>query len=230
MEDEISYRNVLQKYIIDYQKERNVDIEISLFGDGEDIALEYKGGYDIIMMDIQMKFMDGMTAAEKIRSNDEEVIIIFITNMTDYALKGYTVNAMDYLVKPVSYFALQQRLDKAIKQIGSRMSRYISIGIKGGIKKIDISSIFYIESQGHNLRFVTEDGEYTSRLKMQDMDEKLDSYGFFRAGKGFLINMKKVTGIENNTCLIHKEAIPISRGRKNEFMESMLKFMNEDSI
>ena len=75
-------------------------------------------------MDIQMRFMDGMTAAEKIRTLDHEVIIMFITNMIQYAVRGYEVDAMDYVVKPVEYFAFSQKLDKAIGRM-KRQCRHI---------------------------------------------------------------------------------------------------------
>ena len=75
------------------------------------IAVDYRAVYDIILMDIEMRFMDGMTAAEKIREHDSEVVIIFITNMPQYAIKGYRVDALDYVLKPVSYFAFSQRIN-----------------------------------------------------------------------------------------------------------------------
>lgn len=230
VEDEISYQNTLREYIGRYKKESHIDIAVTFFQDGEDIAENYPGGFDIIMLDIMMQFMDGMTAAEKIRARDDEVIIIFITNMTEYALKGYRVNAMDYLIKPVSYFALHERLDKALKLLGGRKAQYLSIKNSEGIRKIDIAGLYYVESQGHNLRFVTDEGEFICRMKMQDVDDRLSQHGFFRAGKGYLVNMRRVIGVNGNTCRIHDEQIPISRGRKDAFMEQMLQIMSEDSL
>ena len=80
------------------------------FTDGDEIAGGYKSVYDIILMDVQMRFMDGMSAAEEIRKVDPEVVIIFITNMSQYAIRGYAVDALDYVLKPVSYFAWSESL------------------------------------------------------------------------------------------------------------------------
>ena len=117
VEDEPLFAKQLEEYIRRYEKERGKKINITFFADGEDIVENYSGDYDVILMDIQMRFMDGMTAAQKIRSLDHEVIIMFITNMFDYAVRGYEVDAMDYVVKPVEYFAFSQKLDKAFARM-----------------------------------------------------------------------------------------------------------------
>ncbi len=75
-------------------------------------------------MDVEMKFMDGMSAAEEIRKMDTEVVIIFITNMAQYAIRGYAVDALDYVLKPVSYFAFSQRLNRAIGRMKKRDKDY----------------------------------------------------------------------------------------------------------
>ena len=109
--------------------------------------------YNVILMDIQMRFMDGMTAAEKIRQMDQKVIIMFITNMIQYAVRGYEVDAMDYVVKPVEYFSFSQKLDKAVGRMRSEVKEFLTIPIGEGVVKIDIADIYFIEGQGHNAVF-----------------------------------------------------------------------------
>lgn len=117
VEDEEAYAKQLTEYIEKYQRESGKSIRVIRFSDGDEIVEKYTGEYDIILMDIQMKFMDGMSAAEAIRKQDTKVVIMFITNMTNYAIRGYEVDAMDYVLKPVSYFAFSKKLDRAIKRI-----------------------------------------------------------------------------------------------------------------
>ena len=105
VEDEELYAEQLQNYISKYAEERKKQIKVTWFQDGEDIVSGYKGEYDIILLDIQMRFMDGMTAAEKIRELDSEVVLMFITNMIQYAVRGYEV------------FAFSHKLDKAFGRI-----------------------------------------------------------------------------------------------------------------
>ena len=138
VEDEELYAEQLQNYISKYAEERKKQIKVTWFQDGEDIVSGYKGEYDIILLDIQMRFMDGMTAAEKIRELDSEVVLMFITNMIQYAVRGYEVDAMDYVVKPVEYFAFLQKLDKAIGRIQKKTEVFLKVPVEDGVKKLNI--------------------------------------------------------------------------------------------
>ena len=227
VEDEPLFTKQLQSYIRRYEKESGKKICVTTFTDGEDITDHYSGDYDIILMDIQMQFMDGMTAAEKIRELDQEVIIMFITNMVQYAVRGYEVDAMDYVVKPVEYFAFSQKLDKAISRLKKHVSVFVSIPTEDGLQKLAVSELYYMESQGHYVRYRTARGEFLSRTSLKDLEDDMKEYGFFRCGKGFLVNMKHVDGISGGDCIICGERIPISRSKKNEFMELLLQYMNE---
>lgn len=227
VEDEAMYVQQLVEYIRRYEKESKRQIKISAFADGEDITEDYSGGYDIILMDIQMRFMDGMTAAEKIRVLDQEVIIMFITNMIQYAVRGYEVDAMDYVVKPVEYFSFSQKLDKAIGRMKKTMQVTISVQTEDGLQKLAVSDIYYIESQGHNACYRTARGEFLSRVTLKELEDSMCRYGFFRCGKGYLVNMKQVDGVSGHDCIICGERIPISRNKKKEFMELLIQYMNE---
>lgn len=225
VDDEATSVEQLKSFLKQYQKERNEVMSIVSFSDGDEIAENYKAEYDIIILDIEMKFMDGMTAAEMIRKKDQEVIIIFITNMAQYAIKGYTVNATDYVLKPVSYFAFSQRLDKVVSHINKKAKKYLAIGVKGGTVKIDISNIHYIESQGHRLIFHTITDEYVIFGTMKEIEDKLANMDFFRCNKGYLLNLAHVDSVHDGIAIIHGERLLISRGRKKEFMEALTDYL-----
>jgi DNA-binding LytR/AlgR family response regulator len=225
VEDEDTYAAQLTEFVEKYQSESGNYFKITRFRDGDEITNGYKGQFDIILMDIEMKLMDGMTAAEEIRRLDQDVVIMFITNMTSYAIRGYQVDALDYVVKPVSYFAFSQKLDRAIGRIKKSSSNIISIDMPTGVKKLDIDNIFYIESEGHNLNFYTSGGQFTIRAKLSDFEEQLSPYNFFRSNKGYLVNLKYVDGVENGACLIAGKQLLISRARKNDFMSALTDYM-----
>ncbi len=227
VEDEDGYAAQLTQFIDRYQKESGNSFRITRFRDGDEIVNGYKGQFEIILMDIEMKLMDGMSAAEEIRKLDQEVVIMFITNMTNYAIRGYQVDALDYVLKPVSYFAFSQKLDRALSRVKKSSSNIISIDMPSGVKKLDIDNIFYIESEGHNLNFYTSGGEFSIRAKMADFEMQLTPYNFFRSNKGYLVNLKYVDGVENGTCLIAGRQLAISRGRKNAFMDALTNYMAE---
>mgnify|MGYP002627306980 CR=1 FL=1 len=225
VEDEDSYAAQLTEFVDQYQKESGNYFKITRFRDGDEITNGYRGQFDIILMDIEMKLMDGMSAAEEIRKLDQDVVIMFITNMTNYAIRGYQVDALDYVLKPVSYFAFSQKLGRAITKIKKPGSKIISIEMSSGIKKLDIDNIFYIESEGHSLNFYTTGGDFSIRAKLGDFEEQLSDYNFFRSNKGYLVNLKYVDGVENGCCIIAGKQLLISRARKNDFMSALTDYM-----
>lgn len=227
VEDEDSCAKQMEEYLARFAAESGEEFETVRFCDGDEILENYRAQYDIILMDVQMKFMDGMTAAEEVRKLDPEVVIIFITNMAQYAIRGYAVDALDYVLKPVSYFAFSQRLERAIGRMKKRARRYMTIAIRGGARKLDISSILYVESQGHNLVFVTASGEHTSSGTIREVEEKLESFGFFRCNKGCLVNLEHVDGVRDGCAIVGGQALPVSRGRKNEFLAALTDYVGE---
>lgn len=227
VEDEASYMKQFQEYLAQYAKESGEEFDIVTFTDGDEIAGGYKSVYDIILMDVQMRFMDGMSAAEEIRKVDPEVVIIFITNMSQYAIRGYAVDALDYVLKPVSYFAFSQRLDRAIARMKKRVDRFIVVPVKGGTQKINVSRIYYVESQGHNLIFHTSEVNLVSSGTMKETEGELKDVHFCIASKGILVNLEHVDGIRDGCAVVNGELLTISRSRKNSFMESLANYMSE---
>ena len=113
---------------------------------------------DLILMDIEMTFLDGMSAAEEIRRADPEVLIIFITNSPQYAIKGYAVQALDYILKPLSYYAFCQRMNHVRELLGRRQKHFLTVPCAGGVQKLDVSDIYYVEICDHDLLFHTKQG------------------------------------------------------------------------
>lgn len=227
VEDEQLYAKQLHEYLRKYEKENGEAIEVTIYSDGDQIVEKYQSQYDIILMDIEMKFMDGMSAAEEIRKIDTEVVIIFITNMTQYAIRGYAVDALDYVLKPVSYFALSQRLNRAIGRMRKRESKMIMVNMKGGIVRLNIANIYYIESQGHTLILHTILGDYETSGTMKEMESKLLGMNFCRGNKGYLINLQHVDGISDGCAIVKDEKLILSRARKKEFMVALTKYWGE---
>lgn len=227
VEDEELYVKELTGYLDEYQKTYGEDFEITVYRDGDAITSKYKAQFDIILMDIQMKFMDGMSAAEEIRKQDSEVVIMFITNMTQYAIRGYEVDALDYILKPVSYFAFSQKLSKAIARIKKRESRQITLPVKGGMVRLKVEDIYYVESVGHNLIYHTASGNHLSPGTMKSAEEGLSDAGFSRGNKCYLINLKHVDGIKEKCAIVRGEALQISRPRMNGFMQDLTKYWGD---
>lgn len=227
VEDEAMYAKQLQEFLHQYEKENGEVFNITVYSDGDQIVHKYKSQFDIILMDIQMKFVDGMTAAEEIRKMDSEVVIIFITNMTQYAIRGYEVDALDYVLKPVSYFAFSQKLKRAVSRIKKRSSKYITLAVKGGVIRVDLDDIYYVESAGHNLLYHMGNATHLTSGTMKSAEEQLAEYGFSRGNTCYLINLAHVDGIQDKCAVVKGERLQISRPRMNAFMRELTRYWGE---
>lgn len=227
VEDDPIYTRQLKDYLTRYEKSVGEKFVITCFSDGDEIAVGYRAEYDIILMDIEMGFMDGMTAAEEIRKLDTEVVIIFITNMPQYAIKGYAVDALDYVLKPISYYAFTQRIDRAISRMQRRSRRYLCVTGKNGTQKLEFSRICFVEVQGRRLVYHTLDGMVTAYGTMKDAEENLDRTMFFRCNKGYLVNLEQVDSIQEDAAIVSGEAVQISRSKKKAFLDALNNYINE---
>lgn len=199
VEDDPQCRAQVLEYLDRYSQETGEQFKIVTFEDGDGVISSYRAQYDVILMDIQMKFVDGMTAAREIRELDDRVLIIFLTSLASYAVKGYEVDALDYLVKPVAYPAFARSLGRAMARLRRRERKYVLISGKSGTQRMDCAKIYYIEVNGHNLRYHTADGELAGTGTMKEVEDSLTGSWFFRCGKGLLVNLEHVDGVSEGT-------------------------------
>ena len=172
-----------------------------------------------------MKKMDGMTAAREIRKTDSEVILVFITNMVQYAVNGYAVNAIDYILKPLNYFTFAEHMKRIENHLENKLKNYLILNTNGGILKIDTNEIYYMESLGHYIH-IHKKKEVISVLEtMKNMEQALSGSGFFRCNNGYLVNLAYVEKVDKYTALVGNDEIQISRPRKKVFMEALTDYL-----
>ena len=116
VEDEPEAADVLASFIARYAGEKGLELTVTRFGNAMDFEMTHQH-FDLVFMDIQMPGINGMEAAQLMRTYDSETPIIFVTNLAQYAVKGYEVDALDFIVKPVTYFNFRMRMDKAMRKL-----------------------------------------------------------------------------------------------------------------
>lgn len=225
VEDDPQVQQQLVDYIRRYERQFGRMFELTTFADGDEIVSDYRAVYDIILLDVQMKRMDGMAAAERIRTVDTDVILIFITNMAQFAIRGYAVDAMDYVLKPVPYFAFSQQLQKAVARLQKRQKSYLAVPVDGGLRRIDVAQIYFLESEGHRVHIYFEEGELTTPGALKEFEEKLAGQNFARCNSGYLVNLAQVLGVQQNTAQVGPHALQISRPRKKAFLEALTDYI-----
>lgn len=229
VEDDSRSTNILIDYLKKFSEETGIDFDFSTYTDGAQITFEYEAKYEIIFLDIEMKLLNGLETAQKIRELDNDVIIIFVTNMSQYAIKGYTVDAMSFLLKPVPYFAFKQELQKSIDKINKyKEVKYFLVPIEDGFKRISSNEIVYIESIKHDVIIYTKTNAYKLRATLKNYEYNLSKFNFNRCNNSYLVNLLYVTGVkDDNVILNDKVELKISRPRKKQFLKELAAYLGE---
>jgi len=227
VEDEISFVEQLQKYLFEFQKENNIEFKISVFRDGEDILKDYKNEYDAIFLDIEMPKVNGMEAAEQIRDMDEDVVLMFITNMAQYAIQGYSVGALDFVMKPINYYTFSMKLRRVLKKIDKKDKEQQSIilQLSDGIKKLDIRHIYYVEVQNRMLYYYTSKGTYSVKGTLQSVEQQLENHSFAKCNHWYLVNLKHVKEVRKNIAVVGCYEVEISRRNRTVFLKSLTEYL-----
>lgn len=225
VEDEAVYQQQLREYLNKYQEEFNCPLQISSYDSGMFFVHNFTSQFDIILLDVAMPYIDGIETARRIREIDSEVVILFVTNQAQHAIRGYEVDALDYILKPISYFAFSQRLKRALSRISRREEPYLVLNMKSETRKLKISSIYYIEVRDHNLVYHTIDGDYSAFGSLKAEEERLEKYHFVRCNKAYLVSLRHVDNVQNGSAVVNGQNLLISRPRKAAFMEALTDYL-----
>lgn len=225
VEDEAEFTAQLQEYLKQYQKENNVAFKVSDFPDGADILEDYQQLYDIILLDIEMPKINGMEAAEKIRQMDSDVILMFITNMASYAIRGYEVGALDFVMKPINYYTFSMKLTRALKRVKQKEQQQILLTLSDGVKKVGIQQIYYVEVQNRMLHYHTDEGEFVVRGTMQSVEQMLAPYPFVKCNHWYMVNLMHVSEVRKNTAVVGGHELEISRRNRTSFLKALTEYV-----
>lgn len=228
IDDDLEHQKMICEFINTYKNETNTNFEIVQYTDGQNFIEEYRGNLDIVFLDIEMPHMDGMTAARKLRKLDSGIAIVFVTNMAQYAIHGYEVDAIDFIVKPISYYVFKDKLEKAMRSLELNKDKTIIVHDNDSVMKIKVSQILYIEKNKNYLVFHTKQGEFQARGTMIDIENKLQGEGFSKCINGCLVNLKYVSKMCKDSVWIEDVCLPISRQRKKEFKDDFMKYLGGD--
>jgi len=221
VEDNAKDRAALMEYLDQYMQSRQEQFHILLFPDGLDFISDYTADFDIIFMDIDMPHLNGLDAARRLRQVDEDAVLIFITNLAQYAIKGYEVHALDFMVKPVAYGEIEYKLDRTLRYCRKYGDTALTLDVGGTIRKIPIRSIYYVEVYNHSLVYHTTAGTITSHGQLKELEADPCFSNFSKCNSCYLVNCSQVTEVHSSYVVAGGDKLTISRRRKKLFMQQL---------
>ena len=222
IDDEPLARELLRRYI---ERTPALRLDGCFQSAAEAVKPVLAGEIDLVFLDINMPMLDGIEFGRLI---PERTRIIYVTAYDRYALEGFRVNALDYLLKPVSYAEFLKSVGRGIEWFAMRDASSepkdltVTVKTEGRIIQMKTSSILYIEVRKDRILFFRKDGaDVTSLMSMKEVEEILPPSRFLRVHRSFIVNLDNVEVVERNRIIFGQTYIPISESRREEFLNRL---------
>ena len=229
VDDQKSDSDVLRDGLLRYGKENGESFDVTVFSNGVNFLDAADFSYDLIFLDIRMPFLNGIDTARRIRKLNDVSCLVFVTNMTGYALSGYEVDASDYILKPIDYPVFAYKMKRLVQIAGRKKRRSIAVKVSGGISMVEISDILYVEMVKHKVVYHLLSSTLESWDTLSNVYGVLKDYGFAYCNSGYIVNLRMVKDIIGNTVSLYGDiTLPISRNRKEKFVEEFTLSIGRD--
>lgn len=224
-DDERVFRSDLRKILGTELELCGIDYHISEFTSGEElIAGLEKADCQILFLDIEMKGIDGVEAARRLRETKRQIEIVFVTSYADFVFQGYEVRALNYILKPYEPEKIAAVLHTALEALDIEAEKYYVIDQRGGSIRVPLSSVKYFSSERRTVHAVTTEREYTFYEKLSDLETELPDT-FVRIHNRYLVHLKYLEAVRQNTAVVDGEELPVSRSCKSGLSIAFAKYM-----
>ena len=221
VEDSPAEAELLRSYFARFTREHGVDFTLTCFASGEEFLNKYRPAYDLVLMDIGLPGHNGMETAAALRERDRSVTLIFVTNMAQFAVKGYEVDAFDFVVKPVGYSKFALKLQRALNKLDTRRDSEVLVTLSDSMVRLSASQIKYIEISGHRMVYHTTDGELYAYGNLKEVEASLGGGMFARCNNCYLVNLNYVRAVQGHTVTVGTDELQISRPRRKAFIQAL---------
>lgn len=228
VEDNEDAANKLSEYLQRYAAENGEQFTYSRYSEANTFLEERERTYDIVFMDIMLPGISGMEAATRLRRSNTQTILIFVTNMTNYAIKSYEVDALDYIVKPFTYKRVVFKLRKALQMVSAGEGKLLMIHDHPGPVQLSSNEVYYVEIRQHHLTYHTVRGEYTETGSLKSLREELAPYHFACCNSCYLINLKHIFRVSGLVLtMTNGDELKISQPKRKDFMNDLANYLGQ---
>lgn len=230
-EDDLIQQKYLENCIREWADKRNQRVLVHKFISGEQFLFEYEdvSDFDLLILDIQLLNMTGMELAKEIRRKNKVVKIVFLTGVADYAIEGYEVGAVRYLLKPLKMEILEEVLDEIREELHHKQEQNFFYTKNGQTYRIPYSHIIYVEANGHYSKLITQDETHEWKANFSNILPDFKSQGFCLLKRGLLVNLRYVNCIMKTECVLESgERLPVAKSCYEELNKVFIAFYKEN--
>lgn len=227
VEDEQSACDTLKKLIADYEKNNGgFEFNVAHFSDAAAFSDRESYDFDLIFLDIQMPNANGMDVARAIRKKNGDIMIVFVTNMAQYALESYEVHAYDFILKPLDYDSFALKFARCLNSLSHKLSKREIVLTSGSNKLVaEVRDILFVEVLNHNVIVHLTNGEFRMRGTMRGMEQQLRGCHFVQCNACYLVNLKWVKELKGDYVVVGEERLRISHLKKPAFLSEFAKYI-----
>lgn len=232
IEDKLQASDLLKLYLKQYIKSGAVpkevdfsELTVEVFDSGSSFFTAFRRQcFDIIFLDIGLPDIDGMRIAEEIRKTDTKATLIFVTDMAQYAVKGYKVDALDYMVKPINYHSFSRVMERVVSRLERRGYDSVTVKMKDFVGRLALADIVYIEVVNHKLIYHLKNETVTGYGQLKEIGEILDKAGFIQISRYYLVNFHHVKSMKDFVLDLGITKLPVSARRRREVLLKVAEF------
>lgn len=222
-DDDLATLDALKGILTNFCKERETEVRILLFNDGIEL-LKSEDSFDLLFLDIEMKYSNGIEIAQQIRHRDMNVPIIYITSYSDYWRRAYKVHAFDYILKPIKCSDINRVMKDFFTAKADLNDEIITFNTDDGVACFTASQIYYFLYESKKKVFVySADGKTVVRENLSDIYSRLNKELFYQTRRDCIINLKYVKRIQNEYVIIMKDdnMLPLAQKKRDDFVKRL---------
>lgn len=226
VDDEAESAEKLRQCFSQYTEECGEAFNVVEFKNGLNFLDEYTADFDLVILDIDMPIMNGLQVAKVLRKIDPTVALMFVTVIAKYAINGYEVDALDYVLKPVNYHTFKPKIARALAHSNRRRQTYLTLPVSQGEIVVEISSLDWVEVLDHTIVYHTSRGDYKAYGTLQTAERLLPAKNFFKCNRSSIINLRNITRFDGTAVWLGEIRFPLGSTRKKAFIEAMNEYLS----